>query len=197
MDESRPNIAPKKPSGLWVFIENVLYIIAAIILAGLVQAFVVRPFIVSGTSMDPIIKDRSYLIIDEITYRAHPPKRGDVVVFRAPPEPTKFYIKRVIGLPGDTVHIEGPTITITNAANPTGFTLSEPYITHTSNDHLSVTVPEGQYFVMGDNRAGSYDSRSWGTLPMANIRGRALLRLLPLNTIAAFPGKERYANDTE
>ncbi len=179
-------------TGFWKFIENILYIIGAVLLAALIQAFIIRPFIVSGTSMDPVIKNGQYLIIDEVTYHVHGPERGDVIVFKAPPEPTKYYIKRVIGLQGDTVKITDGKITIINKAHPEGFTLSEPYITHESMDSGTYVVPQDNYFVMGDNRNGSYDSRSWGMLPVANIRGRALVRLIPLNNASLLPGKEHY-----
>lgn len=175
-----------------IFFENVLYIGAAIGLALLIQAFIIRPFIVSGNSMDPNIKDKQYLIIDEVTYRFREPERGDVIVFRAPPEPKKFYVKRIIGLPGDTVDISGTTVTIINTIYPDGLVLDEPFITHKHRDNVHVTVPEGSYFVMGDNRSGSYDSRSWGMLPETNIRGRALLRLLPFNTITYLPAHVDY-----
>lgn len=191
MDTTEPTNVRTR-SRFWVFVENVLYIAFAAGLAVLVQAFIARPFIVNGTSMDPTFKNNDYLIIDEISYRFHPPQRGDVVVFKAPPEPAKFYIKRVIGLPGDTVKIDGTQITIINEAHPDGFVLPENFITHPHIDHLTKTVPAGQYFVMGDNRAGSYDSRSWGLLPQSNIRGRAFLRLLPLNHLSIFPGAEPY-----
>jgi len=190
-----PDTIPQASTGrmrLWIFIENILYIGAAIGLALLIQAFVVRPFIVSGNSMDPNIKNGQYLIIDQVSYRFREPARGDVIVFRSPPEPTKYYIKRIIGLPGDTVTIDGKDITITNAAHPEGFTLQEDFITHTHNDRQTTTVPEGKYFVMGDNRSGSYDSRSWGVLPKENIRGRALVRLLPLSTIEYLPAQITY-----
>lgn len=180
----------------WVFIENILYIGCAIGLALLIQAFIVRPFIVSGNSMDPIIKNGQYLIIDQVSYKIREPERGDVVVFKAPPEPTKYYIKRIIGLPGDTVDIQGTTITITNSTHPKGFILSEEFITHKKSDTIHTTVPSDHYFVMGDNRSGSYDSRMWGMLPKANIRGRALLRLLPLSSINYLPGKILYEQTT-
>ncbi len=181
-----------RPNRFWVFLENILYIGAAIGLALLIQAFIIRPFIVSGNSMDPNIKDKQYLIVDEISYKLSEPSRGDVIVFKAPPEPSKYYIKRIIGLPGETVSINGTTITISNAAHPDGFVLQESFITHTHNDILTVKVPVDSYFVMGDNRSGSYDSRAWGMLPKANIRGRALLRLLPLTAIDYLPAKVTY-----
>lgn len=173
-------------------IETILYIASAILLAAIIQLLIIRPFIVSGTSMDPVVKNGQYLIIDEVTYRFHTPQRGDVIVFKAPPEPTKYYIKRVIGLPGDTVKITEGLITIINKDHPKGFTLNEPYITHLSTDSGTYTVPQNEYFVMGDNRSGSYDSRAWGFLPAANISGRALVRLLPVNTASVLPGKEHY-----
>lgn len=142
--------------------------------------------------MDPIIQNAQYLLIDEVTYRFSEPARGDVVVFKSPPEPTKYYVKRIIGLPGDTVSINGSTVTIKNAAHPEGFILDDSFITHRSNNYSSTTVTEGHYFVMGDNRGRSYDSRAWGLLPKENIRGRALLRLLPLSKIDYLPGKVTF-----
>ena len=179
-------------TGLWKFIENVLYILGAIALAALIQTFIIRPFIVSGSSMDPVIQNGQYLIIDEVSYHLHTPQRGDVIVFKAPPEPTKYYIKRIIGLPGDTVVITDGKITIMNSEHPKGFTLAEPYLTHLSHDNGTFVVKPDTYFVMGDNRSGSYDSRAWGELPKENIRGRALVRLLPVNEITVLPGKETY-----
>ena len=192
MDDITPVPVPSTRSRFLVFIENVLYIAAAIGLALLIQAFVVRPFIVSGNSMDPNIKNGQYLIIDEMTYRFREPERGEVIVFKSPPEPTKYYIKRIIGVPGDRIEIKGTQITITNDTYPEGLVLQEPFISHTSKDSLTLTVPSGQYFVMGDNRSGSYDSRSWGGLPKENIRGRALVRLLPLSTIEYLPADTTY-----
>lgn len=194
MEPLNTTIPPKLPRSmrLWAFVENVLYIAAAIILAVLIQSFVIRPFIVSGASMDPNIENGQYLLIDEISYRIHVPERGDVIVFRAPPEPSKYYIKRIIGLPGETVELNNGRVTIFNASHPDGFLLDESYITHTQNDTLTMKVPADEYFVMGDNRAASYDSRGWGTLPKKEIRGRALLRLLPITTIAYLPAKESY-----
>lgn len=183
---------PQKKSRLRLFLENVLYIASAVVLALIVQQFIIRPFVVNGASMDPTLKTGDYLLIDEITYKLREPERGDVVVFRSPPEPTKFFIKRIIGLPGDTVSIEGSVVKITNAQNPKGFVLSEEFITHASVNSMTVNVPADEYFVMGDNRNGSFDSRSWGTLPKANLRGRALLRLLPLKEIDYLPGKINY-----
>ncbi len=196
MEQPQEAQRPQQKSRAKVLVENVLYIASAIGLALLVQQFLIRPFIVNGGSMDPTFTTGDYLLIDEVSYKLHAPERGDVVVFRAPPEPDKFFIKRMIGLPGDTVTIKGSVVTITNAEYPKGFTLSEPFITHESSNDMSVTVPTDQYFVLGDNRSGSYDSRSWGFVPKANIRGRALLQLLPLKHIDSLPGKVTYEQNT-
>jgi signal peptidase I len=191
-----PTTAPaptsSRPSRLRGFIENLLYIGVAVGLALLVQQFLIRPFIVNGTSMDPTLETGDYLLIDRLSYRFAAPDRGDVIVFQSPPEPEKYFVKRIIGLPGETVVLEGSTVTIINEENPNGFVLTEPFITHKKNDSMRVTVPDNHYFVMGDNRSGSYDSRGWGTLPKENIGGRALLRLLPIQSLDYLPGKVTY-----
>lgn len=180
-------------STLKLLTTNILYIGLAIGLAALVQAFIIRPFIVSGNSMDPIIENKEYLIIDEVSYRTRQPRRGEVIVFRSPPEPKKYYIKRIIGLPGDTVTIDNKKITISNKDHPDGFVLDESFIVHhKQGNSLSTPVPENSYFVMGDNRDASYDSRNWGPLPKEAIRGRVLLRLLPLSKIDYLPGNQTY-----
>ncbi len=188
-----PPVKPPFKTRLWSFVENLLYLAGAVGLALLIQTFVIRPFIVSGTSMDPIIQNGQYILIDQVTYRFTKPERGDVIVFRSPPEPQKYYVKRIVGLPGDTVTITDRVVTITNEAHPEGFILDDSFITHrSSSNYMTTVVTEGNYFVMGDNRGGSYDSRSWGLLPEENIRGRALLRLLPVSKIDYLPGKVTF-----
>jgi len=198
METTTPPISPtpeKKPF-FSTILGNVVYFCIAIVIALGVQHYIFRPFIVSGSSMDPTFKTGEYLIIDELSYHFHPPRRGDVVVFKAPPEPKKYYIKRVIGLPGETIKLEGTKVTIVSAAHPEGITLSEGFITHPQIGSLTFIVPPNQYFVMGDNRAGSYDSRKWGAVPAENIRGRAYLRLIPLQHISFLPGKEATYDNT-
>ncbi len=183
--------APKQSvkSGIWEFVRFAFVVIVVVLV---VRIFVAQPFVVSGTSMIPTFQNSNYLIVDELTYDFHPPQRGDVIVFHPPiaGETGTYFIKRVIGLPGDTISIVNSVVTITNAQHPNGEVLSEPYITPDApNDNFSVTVPAGQYFVMGDNRPASYDSRRWGLLPAKNITGRVLLRLFPFNEMGVTPGK--------
>lgn len=164
---------------------------AAIVIAivFVVRTFIAQPFIVSGTSMVPTFANKDYLIIDELSYRFSEPQRGDVIVFRPPYDKTVFLIKRIIGVAGDTIHVKNGTVTLTNAQHPDGIILTEDYITADPLSAESTTVvTEGNYFVMGDNRPASYDSRRWGLLPENLIVGRAFLRLFPVSNIAVFPG---------
>ena len=144
--------------------------------------------------MEPTFDSGQYLIVDQISYRLTEPRRGEVIIFRFPKDPSKFYIKRIIGLPGETVKLEGKTITIIDEHNPEGLVLTEPYLESdkTRNDFLTTTLGEGEYFVLGDNRRASSDSRIWGSLKKELIVGKALIRLFPLNTIDILPGDNSY-----
>jgi signal peptidase I len=153
-----------------------------------VRFFIAEPFIVSGASMEPTFQTGDYLIVDELSYRLEAPKRGEVIIFRYPGDPSKYFIKRIVGLPGDTVLIEGGSITIKNKENPTGFIFDQSYIQNLSSDTKTYTVGANQYFVMGDNRTASSDSRSWGNLPENLIIGRAFVRLFPPQEITVLPG---------
>ncbi len=179
--------APKTSKGVWEFVR---FIVTVVVIVVAVRFFIAQPFVVSGTSMLPTFQDKNYLIVDELSYHFHQPHRGDVIVFKPPYDSSIYLIKRVIGLPGETVTAHNGVITITNKEHPEGFILNEPYLTpDLPDDNFSKTVPDGQYFVMGDNRPVSYDSRRWGTLPAKEIAGRALLRLFPFNEIAVLPGE--------
>ncbi len=181
-------VKPKDGSSFW---ELVRFALIALIIVIPFRLFVAQPFKVSGSSMVPTFQDQNYLIVDEISYRLEEPKRGDVVIFHPPGQDKSiYYIKRVIGLPGETVKINGSVVTIVNDEHKDGFVLDEPYIKNKStSDNMEKTLNSTEYFVMGDNRPWSSDSRAWGTLPRKNIVGRAFLRLLPLNEISAFPGE--------
>ncbi len=152
-----------------------------------IRYFLIQPFFVHGMSMEPNFDDGQYLIIDEISYRFSPPERGDVIVFRYPPDPTQFFIKRIIGLPGETVITRGSQITIVNTGNPNGLILDESsYLQNVPPlGDETYTVKDNEYFVMGDNRTASFDSRRWGDVPAANITGRVWLRAWPTNKLGA------------
>jgi len=170
------------------FIELLKFALLALCIVIPIRLFVAQPFVVSGESMVPTFQNGQYLIIDEFSYHFNDPKRGDVVVFRYPKDPKQFFIKRVIGLPGDVVEISATGTTITHT-DGTQVTLHEQYISRRGDTETArYTVPAKEYFVMGDNRPESSDSRSWGFLPRENIIGRAFVRLLPIQTIALFPG---------
>ena len=164
-----------------------LLVISAVVFA--IRLYIATPFIVSGSSMHPTFADGQYLIVDEVSYRFERPKRGDVIVFRYPQKRTQFFIKRIVGLPKETIKIEDGTLTVKNQAAPRGFVLDEPYLADGTAGSFLVTLAENEYFVLGDNRSASFDSRSWGTLRRDLIVGRALLRLFPLQNLALFPGR--------
>lgn len=160
-----------------------------LVLIILIRIFVAEPFLVYGSSMEPNFETGDYLIVDELTYKLESPKRGDVVVLRPPMDLSKHYIKRIIGLPGETISVNGSIVKIINKEHPEGFTLNEPYITFQSDRVANYNLNDHEYFVMGDNRAVSSDSRIWGPLPDNLITGRALIRILPLKEIGIMPGK--------
>ncbi|MBP6866635.1 MAG: signal peptidase I [Candidatus Pacebacteria bacterium] len=180
----------KKPEGIFGYIWEILrFVLLAIIIVVPIRVYVAQPFVVSGASMDPTLANGEYLIIDEISYRLNEPERGDVIVFRYPKDTTKFFIKRIIGLPNETVEIKDGVVTIYNEENKNGLTLDESFLVNHSGGNSYLKLSSEEYFVMGDNRPASSDSRYWGPVPKDNITGRALVRLLPLKKISLFPGK--------
>jgi signal peptidase I len=191
------------------FWELVRFALIAIIIVIPVRWFIADPFVVSGPSMLPTFNNGDYLIVDQLSYELGNPKRDDVVVFEYPLDPKnnpqrnflarffdpgKYFIKRVIGLPNETVDINGSSVTITNAENPQGFTLNEPYVKNLSSNVAHYVLKSDEYFVMGDNRSGSSDSRAWGPVKRNFFTGRVLLRLLPLSNIAVLPGNYKQAS---
>lgn len=171
------------------FADIVRFAIIAILIVVPIRYFIASPFLVSGASMDDTFHNGEYLIVDQVSYYFEKPARGDVVVFRYPRDPSKFFIKRVIGVPGDTITIENGTVTIRNEAHPNGFILEEPYIDFMDPaPPFTETLNDREYFVMGDNRNESSDSRSWGVLQEERIVGRAFVRLFPPSEIDYLPG---------
>ncbi len=167
----------------WEVCEVVFVAVATVFL---IRTFIVQPFYVSGASMEPTFEDGNYLLVDEITPRLNGFSRGQVVVFRPPVGERTFYIKRIIGLPGDRVISQDGRIRIIRG--DTSFVLDEPYLDPSlrSDDSFDVTLSSDQYFVMGDNRLHSYDSRTWGALSTGNIIGTVRVRLWPANDIGLF-----------
>lgn len=163
---------------------------AAIALAIVVpiRMWIAQPFIVSGESMYPTFHDGEYLIVDEISYITNGAHRGDVVIFKYPNDPSRYFIKRIIGLPNETIDIKNGKITIINKQYPEGFMLNEPYINETFTTTEKYKTGNDEYFVLGDNRNRSSDSRVWGILPKKLMVGRAYLRLLPFSSAAYLPG---------
>lgn len=172
-------------------LEILKIVVLAIIIVTPIRVFIAQPFVVSGASMDDTFLNGQYLIVDQLSYRFEEPDRGEVVVFRFPLEPSKFFIKRIIGLPYDTVILQGKSTIIINEENPEGLILNETYLSpeNIDSNSYSTTLGDGEYFVMGDNRKESSDSRSWGVLNKEHIVGRAFLRLFPLTSFSILPGQ--------
>ncbi|HSX58173.1 MAG TPA: signal peptidase I [Candidatus Saccharimonadales bacterium] len=182
---------PEEKSSLWSTVVDVIetVVVAAAIFV-VVYLFLLQPHQVRGASMKPNFQDGQYILTDKISYRFAQPKRGEVIIFKAPTDMDVDFIKRIIGLPGERVKISDGKVTIYNDQNKNGFVLNEPYQTlgptsggKEAPQNTEVTIPKDQYFVLGDNRLESFDSRSWGTLPKKNIIGKAWLRYWPLSQI--------------
>lgn len=166
-------------------IFKVIVISLAIIIP--VRYFLIQPFYVKGASMEPNFFDHEYLIINEIGYRFEEPDRGDIVVFRYPRDPRQYFIKRIIGLPGETVSVENGEVSILNPEHPEGFVIEESYLKGASTPGSKETVlGHDEYFVLGDNRDASLDSRNFGPVPRRLIVGKAWFRGWPFDRITIF-----------
>ncbi len=184
----QPTPQPVKKENVWFEVIRFIIIVLAIVLP--VRLLIAQPYIVSGASMDPAFETGEYIVVDLLSYEIGQPQRGQVVVFRYPNNPSVYYIKRIIGLPGETVILDGTTVTIKNKQHPEGFTLNEPYISNRNEkeDSLTKNLLADEYFVLGDNRRESSDSRSWGVLPKKFIVGTPFVRLFPFDRISFRPG---------
>jgi len=177
------------------FVDIIETIVVAAAIFVVVYLLLVQPHQLRGSSMEPNLSDGQYILTNKISYRFSNPKRGDIVIFKAPVDPNFDYIKRVIGLPGETIQIKGSKIIIKNDAHPQGFSLNEPYRTDGPTDPGTLLengkvfkVDAANYFVLGDNRSQSFDSRSWGEVPRKNIIGKAWIRYWPPNKLTFIKG---------
>ena len=156
-------------------------IIPAIVIAVLLNMFVVQPTKVRGESMEPTLHTNEYLLVEKLSYRLHLPRRGDVVVFKYPRDEQENFIKRVIAVPGETVEIVSGRVYID------GQPIGEPYLLQLPRESMPPTkIPEDKLFVLGDNRLNSNDSRAFGMVSMDEVVGRAWLRYWPLGEIVIF-----------
>jgi signal peptidase I len=184
--DSQPSGEFKKKSEFWGFIwETSKIIIISLVIIIPIRYYLVQPFFVKGASMESNFHDGDYLLIDEISYRFDPPHRGDVIVFHYPKDPSEFFIKRIIGLPGETVEIKNNKVIIYNDSSPKGFQIDESYLDETQQTLGSyfVKLGDSEYYVLGDNRLQSSDSRSWGALDKKFITGKVFIRLWPFSNI--------------
>lgn len=189
-----PHHEPSPSSSVSSTRSLIFFALLVLIIVLPIRLFIAKPFIVSGASMFPTFNTWHYLIIDQLSYKLAPPQRGDVIVFRFPQNPSRFFIKRIIGLPNETVQLDGTTVTILNDEHPEGFTIDEPYVSAENEKEAELTMKLGddEYFVLGDNRKASADSRYWGSLEFERIVGRAYLRLFPFNSLDVLPGAATY-----
>lgn len=182
--EVEAEIAPPRPSvsSLWSAISWFRDLVFSVLIAVVLIVFIYQPVKVEGTSMMPALTDQERIFINKFTYRfgLGDVSRGDTVVFWYPQDVSKSYIKRVIGVPGDRIRIDSGQVYVNGVA------LNEDYVPADERDYVSwregqeQTVPEGRYFVLGDHRNQSSDSRMWGYVPRENIYGKAVFVYWPL-----------------
>ncbi len=190
-------------SGLLLLWDFLKIVIIALVIIVPIRYFVFQPFIVSGSSMEPNFQNGQYLIIDELTYNFKQPQRGQVVVMHYPRNPKEFFIKRIVGLPGEKIQIDNGKVTIYNDEHPQGVIISEPYLpnqgltfpqdTSVVGGNKILTLGSDEYFMLGDNRLASSDSRTWGVLARKYMVGRVWLRVLPISEFGVFNHLPAYS----
>ncbi len=192
--ENAPILSPAPQKKAWKTVtrEIIIFLIVAFGIVLPFRMYVAEPYLVDGRSMDPTFETGQYLIVNKLSYElGGTVKRNSVLVFHYPGDTTKNFIKRVIGLPSETVKIVNGEVTIINTENPDGFKLDQSYVKLTSpTDNMTVKMAGDEYFVMGDNRAESFDSRMWGPLNKKYILGEPFVRLFPFGKISLIPGKK-------
>ncbi len=188
-EENKKEVNKESYSVVRFILELVKITLISLAIVIPVRYFLVQPFYVRGASMEPNFYDRDYLIINEISYRFTEPNRGDVVVFKYPLNPREYFIKRVIGLPGETIEIKEGEVKIYNKLYPQGIVLDESsylFPGTKTGGNLKVSLGPDEYYLLGDNRNASLDSRSFGPVPRKNIIGKVLLRGWPFSRFSKF-----------
>ncbi len=163
-----------KETGVSIWRDLFESVVLAVVLAALLRMFIIQPFYIPSQSMEPTLLVNDRIIVNVLLYHFRPPQRGDVVVFRYPLDPSRDFIKRLVAFGGETVEVRNNNLIVN------GVRIAEPYLPHeVMADYGPFTVPQGCYFVMGDNRNNSDDSRVWGALPKKNMIGKAFLIYWP------------------
>lgn len=196
LDLIKVKVFPMLKNFLKFIFETLKIVVISLAIIIPVRYFLIQPFYVKGASMEPNFHDFEYLIINEISYRFNEPVRGQVIVFRYPLNPQEYFIKRVIGLPGETVELKGGRVYIKNAENPDGFLVKEEYLTDDSstysvNEKITI-LGEDEYYVLGDNRTASKDSRTFGAVNKSFIVGKVWVRGWPLEKAEVFNQLPQY-----
>ncbi len=193
-----PELPPKisQKISFWEMLKEVAIFVGMIyVVFFVIRPYITEPYLVDGRSMDPTFTTGDYLIVDKVSYELGSPKRNDVVVFKYPKDPRKSFVKRIIGLPGETVIVKDSEVTIINSENPNGFKLNQYYVKHESTGSVQKTLAGDEYFVMGDNRTESFDSRAWGPVNKKYLSGKPVVRLWPINKMKFFPGRVSEQNN--
>ena len=169
------------------------FTVTVFIVVFFVRMLIAAPFVVSGESMEPTFKNGQYLIVEKISYRINEPKRGDIVVFRLP-STSRFLIKRIMALPGESIKMDGYNVYINknDVEDSEFFLLEEEHIKHLHSNNMERTLGENYFFLLGDNRSNSVDSRYFGPIHRNDIVGKALIRLFPFNEMKILPGQKRF-----
>jgi signal peptidase I len=177
---------PRERSALWEIVETIVF---TLLIYFLVRTFLFENYRVVGSSMIPTLQDDQFLVVSKLDYRLHEPRRGDIIVFRDPYNPERKLIKRIIGLPGESVEVQNGQVLVNQMP------LDEPYIADLGRYNQALTpIPDGQYYVLGDNRNNSSDSHTWGLLEETKIVGKALLTYWPPELWGLLP-QTVYTND--
>lgn len=174
------NLIKKGIGFVFDLLQSVVVVMAIFVM---IYLFIISPQEISGQSMYPTFESGEYIFTNKVEYKLHDPARGDVVVFKSPKNKNIDYIKRIIGIPGDQVKLVNGLYYVNGVQVNQSYLPPELYTSPGLflRENEEITVPAGQYFVSGDNRPHSLDSREFGTIPKADIIGKAFLRYWPID----------------